>query len=882
MSAEDRFADPGRRYRLDSRIATGGMGEVWRATDTTLDRTVAVKLLKPEFADDAGFRTRFETEARHAAVLHHPGVASVFDFGDFVDAETGHRPYLVMEFVDGKPLSDLLRPGQPMPPEQARTLLGQVADAVAAAHAAGIVHRDVKPANLLVTPDGTVKITDFGIARAAEGVALTQTGQVMGTPQYLSPEQAEGKHRHPRQRRLLPRRGALRVPGRPPAVRRRQRRSPPRWPTCASRSRRCPTTSRPTWPRSRGAAWPRTRTERYADAAAFAAALRDPAAVGPLPPVAAHPAEAAPATAVLTGMGPPAAPAAAPAAASGGRRKLSPWLIAIPVAAAPRHHRLGGGPGRRRPGRATGDDPTTAQSSQQQEPSSSDPATSEAPSETASETPTQAETVDVDADDYVGRPVDDVVAELEALGLKTKTEEQENLGTEEAGAVDSLDPTGTVEEGTRITVSYWGDPVVEDHRRRRSPRERQRATDNGNGERGLMSNQPTLVGGRYELGELLGRGGMAEVRKGTDTRLGRVVAVKRLRTDLASDATFQARFRREAQSSASLNHPAIVSVYDTGEEMSDDGVAQPYIVMEYVAGRTLRDILREGRKILPERALEITSGVLSALDYSHRAGIIHRDIKPANVMLTPSGDVKVMDFGIARAVSDASSTMTQTAAVVGTAQYLSPEQARGETVDSRSDVYSTGCLLYELLTGRPPFVGESPVAVAYQHVREPAAPPSTHDTELPPEIDAIVMKALAKRVEDRYQSAAAMRTDIERYLAGRPVQAPAVVPVPDGRHHVPAGRHRPGHHRHHRGAPRRRTSRSGPGCGSCSALLLLALVARRGVRRAPAARRPAGDRAGAPNVVGMRQAEAVRTIDRQGPRGLGHPGGQRRTSPRAR
>jgi serine/threonine protein kinase len=287
-----------------------------------------------------------------------------------------------------------------------------------------------------------------------------------------------------------------------------------------------------------------------------------------------------------------------------------------------------------------------------------------------------------------------------------------------------------------------------------------------------------LVGGRYELGELLGRGGMAEVRKGHDSRLGRVVAIKRLRTDLASDATFQARFRREAQSAASLNHPAIVAVYDTGEESASDGtVSQPYIVMEFVAGRTLRDILREGRKILPERALEITSGVLSALDYSHRAGIIHRDIKPGNVMLTPSGDVKVMDFGIARAMSD-SNTMTQTAAVVGTAQYLSPEQARGETVDSRSDVYSTGCLLYELLTGRPPFVGDSPVAVAYQHVREPARPPSDHDTDLPPAVDAIVMKALAKRLEDRYQSAAAMRSDIERYLAGRPVQAPVHTPAP--------------------------------------------------------------------------------------------------------
>jgi serine/threonine protein kinase len=298
---------------------------------------------------------------------------------------------------------------------------------------------------------------------------------------------------------------------------------------------------------------------------------------------------------------------------------------------------------------------------------------------------------------------------------------------------------------------------------------------------------PHRIGGRYEIGELLGRGGMAEVRKGTDIRLGRTVAVKRLRTDLASDATFQARFRREAQSAASLNHTAIVSVYDTGEELSTDGsnVSQPYIVMEYVAGRTLRDILREGRKILPERALEITSGILGALDYSHRAGIIHRDIKPANVMLTPAGDVKVMDFGIARAISDAQSTMTQTAAVVGTAQYLSPEQARGETVDSRSDVYSTGCLLFELLTGRPPFVGDSPVSVAYQHVREQAPAASSFDADLPPEIDAIVNKALAKRVEDRYQSSAAMKEDIDRFLAGRPVQAP-LVPVEPVAAYAPA------------------------------------------------------------------------------------------------
>ncbi|MET9313248.1 Stk1 family PASTA domain-containing Ser/Thr kinase [Kribbella sp. NPDC003505] len=289
-----------------------------------------------------------------------------------------------------------------------------------------------------------------------------------------------------------------------------------------------------------------------------------------------------------------------------------------------------------------------------------------------------------------------------------------------------------------------------------------------------MTSQARLVGGRYEEGEPLGRGGMAEVRKGVDNRLGRSVAIKRLRIDLASDATFQARFRREAQSAASLNHPTIVSVYDTGEEPDPNGsgVTIPYIVMELVTGKTLRDLIREGRKIMPERALEITSGVLEALDYSHRAGIVHRDIKPGNVMLTPQGQVKVMDFGIARAVADTSSTMTQTAAVIGTAQYLSPEQARGETVDARSDLYSTGCLLYELLTGRPPFVGESPVSVAYQHVREQPLPPSSFDPDIPPEVDAVVLKALAKNREERYQSASEMRADIHRVLAGQQVTAP--------------------------------------------------------------------------------------------------------------
>ncbi|MFH9134919.1 Stk1 family PASTA domain-containing Ser/Thr kinase [Streptomyces sp. NPDC017524] len=286
--------------------------------------------------------------------------------------------------------------------------------------------------------------------------------------------------------------------------------------------------------------------------------------------------------------------------------------------------------------------------------------------------------------------------------------------------------------------------------------------------------EPRRLGGRYELGSVLGRGGMAEVYLAHDTRLGRTVAVKTLRADLARDPSFQARFRREAQSAASLNHPAIVAVYDTGEDYVD-GVSIPYIVMEYVDGSTLRELLHSGRRLLPERTLEMTVGILQALEYSHRAQIVHRDIKPANVMLTRTGQVKVMDFGIARAMGDSGMTMTQTAAVIGTAQYLSPEQAKGEQVDARSDLYSTGCLLYELLAVRPPFVGDSPVAVAYQHVREEPQPPSNFDPEITPEMDAIVLKALTKDPDYRYQSADEMRADIEACLDGRPVAATAAM-----------------------------------------------------------------------------------------------------------
>ena len=282
--------------------------------------------------------------------------------------------------------------------------------------------------------------------------------------------------------------------------------------------------------------------------------------------------------------------------------------------------------------------------------------------------------------------------------------------------------------------------------------------------------QPRLLGGRYELDGVVGRGGMAEVYRARDIRLDRIVAIKTLRADLARDQIFQARFRREAQSAASLNHPSIVAVYDTGEDMAT-GVPVPYIVMEYVDGRTVRDLLQEGHRLLPERSLEIIDGVLRALDYSHQAGIVHRDIKPGNVMVTRNGDIKVMDFGIARAMSDAQATMTQTAQVIGTAQYLSPEQARGERVDARSDLYSTGCLLYELLTGRPPFTGDSPVAIAYQHVRENPVPPSRVDPDVPVWADAIVLKAMAKSPADRYQTAADMRADLQRAASGMPVAA---------------------------------------------------------------------------------------------------------------
>ena len=270
-----------------------------------------------------------------------------------------------------------------------------------------------------------------------------------------------------------------------------------------------------------------------------------------------------------------------------------------------------------------------------------------------------------------------------------------------------------------------------------------------------------LLGGRYRLGEMIGTGGMADVYVAEDTRLARQVAVKVLRSDLARDPSFVARFRKEAFAAAGLNHPGIVAVYDSGEEPA------PYIVMELISGHTLRELIHKGERIPLKRALEIGEGILAALEYSHERGIVHRDIKPANIMITNQGDVKVMDFGIARALADLGATLTNTWNIVGTAQYLSPEQALGEVADLRSDIYSTGCLLYEVLTGKPPFTGETPVSIAYQHVSGSLISPSSLVPELPAGVDLILKVALAKKAEDRYQSAGLMLDDLFKVGAGQ-------------------------------------------------------------------------------------------------------------------
>ncbi|MBC9732358.1 serine/threonine-protein kinase [Nocardioides marmotae] len=437
---EPRYADDARRYRLESRIATGGMGEVWRATDTTLGREVAVKLLKHEYADDATFRSRFETEARHAASLHHPGVAAVYDFGEAAPADGSGvpRPYLVMELVDGQPLSALLREGQPLDPDAVRHLLVQVADAVGAAHAAGIVHRDIKPANLLVTPDRVVKITDFGIARAADGIGMTQTGQVMGTPQYLSPEQARGNTATPASDVY-----ALGVVAFEMLAGHRpfQADSPV---ATALAHLNDPVPDLPdSVPADLAAvvhrAMAKDPADRYADASAFAAALRDPSTELFTAPGAAEQTEvlsrtavAAPLPAEATTVAPTGATALADetgaeadeAAATRRRRALVVGLLVavLVVAGIVAALALGG----------RGDDD---------------------PGDTPS---VSAGTVTIDEDDYLDRPVDEVRRELTRARLRVRTDEVANPGGRTPGLVTSVDPSGRLDEGELVTVQFWG------------------------------------------------------------------------------------------------------------------------------------------------------------------------------------------------------------------------------------------------------------------------------------------------------------------------------------------------------------------------------------------------------------------------------------------
>jgi tRNA A-37 threonylcarbamoyl transferase component Bud32 len=459
--------DEARRYVLESRIATGGMGEVWAARDTVLDRAVAVKVLKTEYADDALFRQRFETEARHAAALHHPGIAAVFDYGEasLDDGSATPRPYLVMELVEGQPLSALLRPSAPLDPAVAQDLLAQAAEALGVAHTGGIVHRDVKPANLLVTPDRRVKVTDFGIARAAEGMALTRTGEVMGTPAYISPEQAEGGTATAASDVYSLGVVAFEcLAGRRPFV----ADSPV---ATAIAHLRDPV---PELPGSIPAdlarvvrrALAKAPEERYADGAAFARALRTPSsedAATVVAPVVA----AAPESTQVMAAAPAAAPATAPADRSAydappPRRRTTPWPLLIGIAAVVVAVLVAVWLGMRdeTPAEDPSDtpSPTPGRTTSQSPSETASETATETPTETPSETATEPATVEVDPAAYVGREVKDVEKELERLGLVPAAVELENPGDQERNIVVDVSPSGTLEEGDTVTISYYGKP----------------------------------------------------------------------------------------------------------------------------------------------------------------------------------------------------------------------------------------------------------------------------------------------------------------------------------------------------------------------------------------------------------------------------------------
>ena len=466
-------ADDAERYLLESRIATGGMGEVWRARDTVLNRTVAVKVLKPELADDELSRTRFESEARHAASLHHGSIAGVFDFGEAtqIDGSSTPRPYIVMELVEGQPLSDLLRPGAPLDPEAARDLMAQAADALGAAHARGIVHRDVKPANLIVTPDRRIKVTDFGIARAVEGVALTETGQVIGTPAYISPEQAEG----------TPATAASDVyalgavafeclTGRKPYV------ADSSVATALAHLREPVPELPASVPADLAAvvrrALSKSPEDRFADGTAFARALRDPAAAAAvagdgLTAVAQVAAAAAPVTQVLPASAPSPvasstpAPLSAPTPTPARRTPSVPWPLVLGIGAVLLAVLVAWWLGSRADEPATDNPGDTPSQTPDRTPSASPTETpTETPTQTPTETPTEPATVEVDPAAYIGLRAKDVERELADLGLVPELVELENPGDQERDVVADVSPSGTLEEGDTVTISYYGKPAT--------------------------------------------------------------------------------------------------------------------------------------------------------------------------------------------------------------------------------------------------------------------------------------------------------------------------------------------------------------------------------------------------------------------------------------